>query len=92
MRLGQRNSCQVAFIDWTRYLRMPESRSYSVALISLIKMGKTLKNYHQYVTRATSHTRTLDLCFGTVPSAYRSTAALPSLGTADHNSVPLAPM
>ena len=70
MRLGQRNSCQVAFIDWTRYdLRMPESRSYSVTLISLIKMGKTLKNYHQYVTRATRHNRTSDLCFGTVPSA-----------------------
>ena len=33
------------------------------------KMGKTLKTYHQYVTCATRHNKTLDLCFGTVPEA-----------------------
>ena len=43
------------------------------------------------MTCATRHNRTLDLCFGTVPEAY-SSMALPPLGTADHDSVLLAPV
>ena len=49
------------------------------------------KNYHLSVTCATRHNKTLDLCFGAVPEAYRS-IALPPLGTADLSSVPLAPV
>ena len=48
-------------------------------------LNKTLK------TCPTRFNKTTDLCFGTVPGAYTS-LALPSLGSADHNSVLLAPV
>ena len=69
----------------------PDALKFILGDFNQFKTDKTLKNYHQYVTCATRHNRTLDLCFGTVPGAYRSTA-LPPLGTADHNSVLLAPV
>ncbi len=54
-------------------------------------LNKTLKTYHQYVTCPTRFNKTVDSCFGTVPGAYTS-LALPPLGSADHNSVLLAPV
>ena len=63
---------------------------YSCSDFNQFKMAKTLKNYHQF-TCATRHNKTLDLCFGAVPEAYRF-LALPPLGTADLSSVLLAPV
>ena len=54
-------------------------------------LNKTLKTYHQYVTCPIRFDKTIDSCFGTVPGAYTS-LALPPLGSADHNSVLLAPV
>ncbi|XP_071948767.1 uncharacterized protein [Antedon mediterranea] len=54
------------------------------------KLGKVLRIYHQYVTCPTRKDKTIDLCYGTVPSAYRS-VALPPLGASDHNCVNLIP-
>ena len=55
----------------------PDTPKFILGNFDQFKMGKTLKNFYQYVTCATRHNRTLDVCFGTVPEAYRSMPYLP---------------
>ena len=50
----------------------------------------TCPHLEQYVTCPTRQRKTLDLCYGNVKKAYKSTP-LPSLGKSDHNNVLLTP-
>ena len=50
------------------------------------KLGNCLPTYHQYITCPTRMNKTIDLCYGSVPTAYRSIAKPPT-GDSDHNTV-----
>ena len=52
---------------------------------------QSLPTYHQYITCPTRMNRTIHLCYGSVPNAYRSIAK-PPIGDADHNTVHLVPI
>lgn len=54
------------------------------------KLGKSLANFHQYVTCPTRNMRCLDLCYGSIKGAYKSFQQAP-LGTSDHSVVYLCP-
>ncbi len=47
-------------------------------------------NFQQYIDCPTRHQKTLDLCYGSIPDAYRSFSR-PPIGCADHNAVSLQP-
>ncbi|GFS19487.1 endonuclease domain of the non-LTR retrotransposon LINE-1 [Elysia marginata] len=49
-----------------------------------------LLNYQQYVDMPTRRNKTLDLCYGNAPGAYK-TKRLPELGNSDHCMVSLLP-
>ena len=53
-------------------------------------LKSTCPHLEQYVTCPTRQRKTLDLCYGNVKKAYKSTP-LPSLGESDHNNVLLTP-
>ena len=53
-------------------------------------LKSTYPHLEQYVTCPTRQRKTLDLCYGNVKKAYKSTP-LPSLGESDHNNVLLTP-
>jgi len=70
----------------------PDAPKFILGDFNHCKLNKTLKTYEQYVTCATTlKNTTIDLCYGTVPSAYKS-KAMPSFGASYHNSVFLAPV
>jgi hypothetical protein len=70
----------------------PDAPKFILGDFNHCKLKKVMKNYEQYVTCATTiKNTTLDLCFGTVPQAYKS-RALPSFGVSYHNAVLLAPV
>lgn len=55
-------------------------------------MHKTLKTYEQYVTCPTTLNKsTIDLCYGTVPGAFKS-LTMPPFGASYHTSVLLVPI
>ena len=51
---------------------------------------QTLPSYHQYVTCKTCNNHPIDLCYGNISKAYRS-SPLPSLGRSLYNMVHLLP-
>ena len=55
------------------------------------KLENCLQTYHQYITCPTRKDKTIDLCHGSVPNAYRSIPK-PPIGDADHNTVHLLPI
>jgi len=70
----------------------PDAPKFILGDFNHCKLKKVMKNYEQYVTCATTiKNTTLDLCFGTLPQAYKS-RALPSFGASYHNAVLLAPV
>ena len=68
----------------------PDAPKFILGDFNHCTLDQRLKMYHQYVTCLTRLNKTIDLCYGTIPSAYKS-YALPPLGSADHNTVLLAP-
>ena len=55
------------------------------------KLENCLPTYHQYITCPTRMNKTIDLCYGSVTTAYRSIAK-PPIGDSDHNTVHLVPI
>ena len=53
-------------------------------------LKKTLPGFKQYVNVPTYKTKTIDLCYGNIPLAYKS-RALPPIGQSDHSTVHLIP-
>ena len=53
-------------------------------------LDTALPSFHQYVHVPTRNNKTIDLCYGNIPSAY-SASAHPPLGRADHNVINLIP-
>ena len=68
----------------------PDSPKFILGDFNHCSPDKSLKGFQQYVTCTTRRGRTLDKCYGSVPDAFRS-IALPPLGTADHDTILLAP-
>lgn len=54
-------------------------------------MKKTLNNFYQYVTCPIRLNKALELCYGSIRGAYKSTARAP-LGSSDHNTMHLLPL
>ena len=69
----------------------PDAPKFVLGDFNQCKPKKCLPTYHQYVTCPTCMDRTIDLCYGSVPNAYRSIAK-PPIGDADHNTVHLVPI
>ena len=69
----------------------PDAPKFVLGDFNHCLLDKTLKTFHQYVTCQPRLTKTIDLCYGSVPAAYTS-IALPAIVTADHNCVLLAPV
>ncbi len=62
----------------------PDAPKFILVDFNHVKLDKTLRNYEQYVTCATTRKNTtLDLCYGSVSGAYKS-LTMPSLGASYH--------
>ncbi|XP_049908650.1 uncharacterized protein nek6 isoform X1 [Epinephelus moara] len=68
--------------------KSPDAPLFVLGDFNHCSLGKVLKNLYQYVTCPTSHSKILDMCYGSVKGAYKS-LPLPPLGGADHNCVHL---
>ena len=69
----------------------PDAPKFVLGDFNQCKLNKCLPTYQQYVTCPTRMDRTIDLCYGSVPNAYRSIAK-PPIGDSDHNTVHLVPI
>ena len=54
------------------------------------KLKGTLSGFYQYISCPTRHSKTLDLCYGSIKGAYKSVGG-PPVGSSDHNVVHLFP-
>ena len=68
----------------------PDAPHFILGDFNHCKPAKSFCNFHQYVKCPTSHTKYLDLCFGSVKGAYKSFNRAP-LGMSDHSGVYLVP-
>ncbi len=68
----------------------PDAPAFILGDFNHVSLKKTVPNFHQYVTCPTRRDKTLDLCYGSVKEAYKS-SPLPPLGHGDHNCVYLMP-
>ena len=68
----------------------PDAPKFLMGDLNHCSLDKTLKGFEQYVDCTTRFGKTLDKCYGSIPDAYRA-VPLPPLGSADHNSILLAP-
>ena len=69
----------------------PDSPSFVLGDFNKYCLTSTLPQLKQYVTCQTHGPGTIDLCYGNIPSAYRS-RQLPALGNSDHSIVQLVPL
>ena len=69
----------------------PDSPSFVLGDFNKCRLTSTLPHFKQYVTCQTPGSSTIDLCYGNIPSAYRS-RQLPALGNSDHSMVQLVPL
>ena len=76
--------------DWTLF--PPDAPKFILGDFNHCQVQKTLKTYEQYVTCATTKKNsTIDLCYGSVPGAFRS-LPMPPFGASYHNSILLVPI
>ena len=62
-----------------------------LAILSIVlNLCSCLPSFKQYVTCPTCQKKTLDLCYGNIPNAYKY-VILPPNGTSDHDTVHLVP-
>lgn len=65
----------------------PDAPKFILGDFNNCDLTKTLKTYNQYVTCPTTQNNTkLDLCYGTIPAAYKA-KPMPSFGASYHHSV-----
>ena len=70
----------------------PDAPKFILGDFNHCQVQKTLKTYEQYVTCATTKKNsTIDLCYGSVPGAFRS-LSMPPFGASYHNSILLVPI
>ncbi len=70
-------------------LRSPDAPHFIMGDFNKCSLEGVL-NFQQYIDCPTRHQKTLDLCYGSIPDAYRSFSR-PPIGCADHNAVSLQP-
>lgn len=70
-------------------LRSPDAPHFIMGDFNKCSLEGVL-NFQQYIDCPTHHQKTLDLCYGSIPNAYRSFSR-PPIGCADHNAVSLQP-
>lgn len=68
----------------------PDASKFIMGDFNNCTLKKTLSTYSQYVTCPTRKDKIIDLCYGSIPKAYSSSARAP-LGGSDHNTVLLRP-
>ena len=68
----------------------PDAPKFLMGDFNHCSLDKSLKGFDQYIDCPTRFGKTLDKCYGCIPNAYRA-VPLPPLGSADHNSILLAP-
>ena len=71
-------------------LRYPDAPVFVMGDFNSCTLDTALPSFHQYVHVPTRNNKTIDLCYGNIPSAY-SARAHPPLGRADHNVINLIP-
>ena len=68
----------------------PESPCFVLGDFNTCRLNRVLPHFKQYVTCETRNTKTIDLCYGNIPGAFRS-FPMASLGRSDHNMIQLVP-
>ena len=78
-------------LPW-RTLQMvsPDTTNFILGVFNSGNLRSTLPTIKQYVTCSTRLSKTLDLCYGNIPDAYKSESHLP-VGTSDHNTIHVIP-
>ena len=69
----------------------PEAPNIVLGDVNQCTLSDTLRDFHQYVTCPTRGKNILDMCYGNIKDAYKSTSLHP-LGLSDHNCVLLIPV
>ena len=69
----------------------PDAPSLILGDFNSMSIKRALPTFKQYVTCKTCGDKTIDLCWGNIKDAYKS-SALPSLGRSIHNMVQLLPI
>ncbi|KAK2159415.1 hypothetical protein NP493_1723g00011 [Ridgeia piscesae] len=71
-------------------LRYPDAPVFVMGDFNSCTLATVLPSFHQYIHVPTRNNKTIDLCYGNIPSAY-SARAHPPLGRADDNVINLIP-
>ncbi len=85
------SACKIIF-DVVQKLQsiLPDAPNFILGDFNHVSLKKTVPNFYQYVSCPTRWDKILDLCYGSVKEAYKS-SPLPPLGSGDHNCVHLLP-
>ena len=78
--------------DWLHKIETSHHDSLRMGLgdFNICTLSSSCPTYKQYISCPTRNGSTLDLCYGNIENAYKSTP-LPPLGLPDHNTVLLTP-
>ena len=85
-----RAASEIADVVRSLQLISPDSPCFVVGDFNHCDLRTCLPSFKQYVNCPTRKQKTLDLCYGNIPHAYKS-VALPPNGSSDHDTIHLIP-